>query len=53
MAGSMVSGQTIARTGRYKMFPIVGLGAAVDRPCCSCTASTSDTPIAVVDIYAS
>ena len=26
MLGSIISGQTIARTGRYKAFPIVGLG---------------------------
>jgi len=29
MAGSVISGQTISRTGRYKIFPIVGTGLMV------------------------
>jgi EmrB/QacA subfamily drug resistance transporter len=29
MAGSVISGQTISRTGRYKIFPIIGTGLMV------------------------
>jgi EmrB/QacA subfamily drug resistance transporter len=51
MGGSIVSGQTISRTGRYKVFPIVGsflftVGMIL------LTTIDVDTPIVVVSLFA-
>ena len=43
MAGSIISGQLIARTGRYKIFPVIGVGAARASACC-CSARSAWTP---------
>jgi EmrB/QacA subfamily drug resistance transporter len=50
MAGSVGSGQTIARTGRYKWFPIIGLGLLTVSLLLLHNVKY-DTPIAVVDVY--
>ena len=41
---SIGSGQLISRFGRYKVFPIVGHGAADRRPATCCLASVRDAP---------
>jgi EmrB/QacA subfamily drug resistance transporter len=51
MSGSIGSGQTIARTGRYKWFPIVGL-ALLTIALVLMHDIKYDTSIVVVDIYA-
>ena len=43
MAGSIFSGQMIARTGRYKIFPIIGSVLLVARAWC-CSARSTSTP---------
>ena len=43
MAGSIVSGQIISRTGRYKMFPIIGAGLLV-AAMLGCSARSASTP---------
>ena len=45
MAGSIVSGQIISRTGRYKMFPGRRRGPAGRRPCCCFSRVGVDTPL--------
>jgi EmrB/QacA subfamily drug resistance transporter len=44
MAGSIISGQTIARTGRYRIFPIVG-GAFMLTALLLFSRITADTPL--------
>lgn len=51
MAGSVGSGQAIARTGRYRIFPIVGLFLLV-AGMLALSRVDADTSIAVVDAYA-
>ena len=43
MGGSIISGQIISRTGRYKIFPIIGTGAARPRPAAG-SARSASTP---------
>lgn len=50
MAGSVLSGNLIARTGRYRVFPIVGLGLLVLGGALF-SRITADTPMAVIDTY--
>jgi EmrB/QacA subfamily drug resistance transporter len=50
MAGSVISGQTIARTGRYRVFPILGLTLLVIGLGLMSRIG-ADTAIAVVDVY--
>jgi EmrB/QacA subfamily drug resistance transporter len=50
MAGSVISGQTIARTGRYRVFPILGLTLLVIGLGLM-SRIDADTSIAVVDVY--
>ncbi len=50
MAGSVGSGQFISRTGRYKVFPIVGIGLLVLSMVLLSTI-TVDTSMVIVDIY--
>jgi len=51
MSGSVGSGQTISRTGRYKVFPIVGLFLLV-AAMLLLHRLDADTSIVVVDLYA-
>jgi EmrB/QacA subfamily drug resistance transporter len=50
MGGSVGSGQTIARTGRYKWFPIIGL-ALVTVALALMSTIDYDTSIVVVDLF--
>ena len=50
MTGSVVSGQAISRTGRYKIFPIMGLTLLVIGLGLM-TTITVDTSMAVIDVY--
>jgi EmrB/QacA subfamily drug resistance transporter len=50
MSGSVISGQTIARTGRYKWFPITGLGLLVVGLLLM-SRIDADTSLVVVDVY--
>ncbi|HET9655101.1 MAG TPA: MDR family MFS transporter [Kineosporiaceae bacterium] len=51
MSGSVVSGQVIARTGRYRFFPIAGLALLVLGTLLY-SRITVDTSMVVVDLYA-
>jgi EmrB/QacA subfamily drug resistance transporter len=51
MSGSVISGQVIAKTGRYRVFPIGGLTLLVIGVGLMSTI-TVDTSLAVIDIYA-
>jgi EmrB/QacA subfamily drug resistance transporter len=51
MTGSVVSGQAISRTGRYRIFPIMGLTLLVIGLGLM-TRITADTSIVVIDVYA-
>jgi EmrB/QacA subfamily drug resistance transporter len=50
MTGSVVSGQTISRTGRYRIFPILGLTLLVIGLGLM-TTITADTSMVIIDIY--
>lgn len=50
MSGSVISGQTIARTGKYKAFPIAGLTLLVISLGLMSTVS-ADTSIVIIDVY--
>jgi EmrB/QacA subfamily drug resistance transporter len=51
MTGSVTSGQAIARTGRYRVFPIVGLTLLVLGTLLF-SRITADTSMPVIDLYA-
>ncbi|HEY6797772.1 MAG TPA: MDR family MFS transporter [Kineosporiaceae bacterium] len=51
MAGSVTSGQAIARTGRYRIFPIVGVTLLV-LGCYLLSHITADTGMVEIDAYA-
>lgn len=50
MSGSVISGQVIARTGRYRWFPIAGLGLLVVG-LLMLSRIDADTSLAVVDLF--
>src|SRR5262249_35102782 len=50
MAGSVISGQTIARTGRYKIFPVIGAVLLVVGMLLM-TRLNADTSFAVIDTF--
>jgi EmrB/QacA subfamily drug resistance transporter len=50
MSGSVISGQVIARTGRYKWFPVTGLALLVIG-LLLLSRVTADTSLVVVDLY--
>ena len=51
MAGSMASGQITARTGRYKIFPVIGTAPDDRRALLLFHQVASDTPLWQTDIY--
>jgi EmrB/QacA subfamily drug resistance transporter len=51
MSGSIISGQTISRTGRYRWFPITGLGLLVIGALLLSRVS-ADTSMGVIDVFA-
>ena len=50
MAGSVIAGQTIARTGRYKIFPVIGAALLVTGMLLM-TRLNADTSFAVIDTF--
>lgn len=50
MSGSVISGQVIARTGRYRLFPITGLGLLVIG-LLMLSRIDADTSLVVVDLF--
>lgn len=49
-AGAIVAGRVVATTGRYKVFPVIGLGAAAVGMLLM-SSVTSDTPLALAASY--